>query len=250
MRPPGADLIGEPVSATPAEEQAWNERQMNEPVRVRRVAIWSYRTPAVVLGCSQRPDEAMRAAARAGRVDLVRRRSGGGAVLADAALLGVSVVLPPDDPLVSDAVTRSYRWLGLAHAEALNRLGIDARALDPAAARAASTPEAVADLRWACFGAVAPWEVATAGGRKLVGLAQVRRREGTLLVAGTLLGDPDWETLCILFGRPPGEAGLLAQRTTSCEREIGRPVPAAALAGELRRALGAALGVTTVPVAS
>ncbi len=242
MPPAGAEPTGWLASVTPAEEQAWNERRTSETVRVRQAAFWSYRAPAVVLGCAQRPDEATQAAARAAGLDLVQRRSGGGAVLAGAALLGLSVVLPPGDPLVTGAVTRNYRWLGLAHAEALGRLGIDARALDVAAARAAAAPAAGADLRWVCFGTLSPWEVVTAGGRKLVGLAQVRRREGTLLMAGTLLRDPDWGTLCGLFRRPPAEAVLLAQRTTSCERELGRPLPAADLARELRRSIGAVLG--------
>jgi len=65
-----------------AEEQAWNERHLSRPVRAPLIAAWSYRAPAVVLGCSQRPDAAMSAAARAARVALVERRSGGGAVLA------------------------------------------------------------------------------------------------------------------------------------------------------------------------
>eukprot|EP01034_Spumella_vulgaris_P044296 gene44296-55086_t len=38
-------------------------------------------------------------------------------------------------------------------------------------------------LGWACYGGYSPWEVVV-GRRKLVGLAQVRRRGGVLLVAG------------------------------------------------------------------
>ena len=45
----------------PAEEQAWNERRLSRPVRAPLIAAWSYRVPAVVLGCAQRPDAAMNA---------------------------------------------------------------------------------------------------------------------------------------------------------------------------------------------
>ena len=38
----------------------------------------------------------------------------------------------------------------------------------------------------ACFGGLSPYEV-LAGGRKVVGLSQARRRQGTLLQAGVLL---------------------------------------------------------------
>ena len=50
-----------------------------------------------------------------------------------------------------------------------------------AEARAASDPlPADAHIRMACFGTLSPYEV-TANGRKLVGLAQIRRRNGVLV---------------------------------------------------------------------
>ena len=50
----------------------------------------------------------------------------------------------------------------------------------PRARAAAAGPGAAAD---ACFGGLSPFEV-LAGGRKVVGLSQARRRPGTLLQAG------------------------------------------------------------------
>src|SRR3990170_1339166 len=108
--------------AAPAEDQAWNERHLSRPVRAPLIAAWSYRVPAVVLGCSERPDAAMNAAARAAGVALVERRSGGGAVLAGPWLLGVSVVLPPDHPLVVPSVTESYRYRTLNSCPCLHQL--------------------------------------------------------------------------------------------------------------------------------
>lgn len=205
---------------TAAEEQAWNERQLCRPVRVPRLAVWMYREPAVVLGASQQPDEAMRVAARAAGLPLVQRRAGGGAVLAGGWLLGLSVVLPPDHPLVVAGVVESYRWFGCAHAAALRRLGVECEALDVAAASAVTRERRSAvegaGLEWACFATISPWEVVTPGGRKLVGLAQVRRRTGALFVSGTLLGEPDWELLCRVFGAPTDAAAVLSAWTSSC----------------------------------
>ncbi len=214
--------------AAPAEEQAWNECHLSGPVRVPLIAAWRYRAPAVVLGCSQRPDAAMSAAARAAGVALVERRSGGGAVLAGPWLLGVSVVLPRDHPLVVPSITESYRWFGEAHAAALRRAGIECQAVPVATALAVArwwrSPPAGTTARWACFGALSPWEVMTAGGRKLVGLAQVRRRTGALLVSGTLLAAPDWPVLCRVVDASASAAAQLGERASSCEAELGRPV--------------------------
>jgi lipoate-protein ligase A len=213
---------------TPAEEQAWNERRLTRPIRAPLVRAWRYRRRAVVLGCSQQPDAAMTAAARAAGVALVERRSGGGAVLAGPWLLGVSVVLPRDHPLVVPAITESYRWFGEAHAAALRRSGIECQAVTVATAMAVArrwrVPPAGAAPAWACFGGLGPWEVMTAAGRKLVGLAQVRRRAGALLVSGTLLAEPDWPVLCRVVAGSASAAALLGERTSSCEAELGRQV--------------------------
>lgn len=230
-------------SVTAAEEQEWNEAQLDAPVTAPRIAFWSYRAPAVVLGSSQRIDERSRAAAQMAGAGLARRRSGGGAVLAGPWLLGVSVVLPPDHPLVDAGVVGSYRWIGEAHATALRGLGIDAEALRPSALEVRPALGRDRDLAWACFGALSPWEVVAARVRKVVGLAQVRRRHGVLSVAGTLCADPDWPLLCRVLGASPADALRLAERTSSCARELRRTVAseevAAALEPHLRAAIAA-----------
>jgi lipoate-protein ligase A len=250
MKRPGARAAGGEKCvrlATASEEQAWNERRLRWPVRAPLIAAWRYRGPAVVLGCSQRPDAVMRAAARAAGVALVARRSGGGAVLAGPWLLGVSVVLPRNHPLVVPSVTESYRWFGEAHAVALGRAGVECQAAHVttalAVARSWRSPPAGTAARWACFGGLSPWEVMTAGGRKLVGLAQVRRRTGALLVSGTLLAAPDWAVLCRVVDGSTSAAALLSQRASSCEAELGCPVRAARVARLIVDALRHALGI-------
>ncbi|MDX6555163.1 MAG: lipoate---protein ligase [Miltoncostaeaceae bacterium] len=127
-----------------------------------------------------------RDAARAAGVEVLRRRSGGGPVLWDAGLLALDVVLPRGHRLAGEDVVAAYRWLGEAVAGALRALGVpDVAVLSPAEARA--DPGRDGPAAAACFGGRSPYEV-LAGGRKVVGLSQARRRQGALFQAGILLG--------------------------------------------------------------
>ena len=76
---------------------------------------------------------------------------------------------------------------------------------------------------WACYGSLSPWELVDSEGRKLVGLAQQRRRDANLLVSGLLAGAPDWPLLCRALGREADLARLSAW-TTSIEALRGEPL--------------------------
>lgn len=205
---------------TAAEEQAWNERALAQPVGTPDVAVFAYREPAVVLGVSQlrtygAVDE------RAG-LPVISRRTGGGAVWVGPGVLGVSVVLPPDHPLAGRGPVGAFEWFGRAHAAALDGLGIACEVVEPQAARARNQePDPVG---WACFGSLGAWEVVLADRRKVVGLAQRRSRHGVLLVGGVLVEDPDWKVLCAALGAPADAEGALLGRTSSCCAALGRPV--------------------------
>jgi lipoate-protein ligase A len=221
-----------PVTA--AEEQAWNGAALRQPVRAPEVRVWTYARPGVVLGCAQRAGaEELERAARAG-VDLVGRATGGGAVLVGPWLVGASVVLPPGHPLVLPALAASYRWLGEAHARCLAAAGVDGRIVERPVRGA---------LPWACFSGVGHGEVVVAG-RKIVGLAQARRREGVLLTAGTLVADPPWALLCEILGAPPETAGMLSAATTSVAEVSGAAAAAHELAAALDAELVAAVGAS------
>ena len=193
------------------------------------VRVWSYSAPAVVLGRAQRPDDAMLERARRAGVEVVERPTGGGAVLAGGWLLGASVAVPPDHPLVTPSIPASYQWLGRAHAEWLRQAGVHAIPVE--------RPRDPGELRWACFAGLSHGEL-LAGGRKIVGLAQARRRAAVLFSAGTLLSPTPWELLCEVMGQPPASAHALAQTTVSVEELAGQP--AEDLAATLHAALSAA----------
>jgi lipoate---protein ligase len=129
--------------------------------------------PALVLGSTQ-PAVAERG------IPVVRRRSGGGAVLVrPGELLWVDVLLPAGDPLWDDDVGRSFHWLGQAWVEALASLGVEGTWHDGALV---CTPW----WRQVCFAGLGPGEV-TVDGRKVVGLAQRRTRAGALFQCAALL---------------------------------------------------------------
>jgi len=205
-----APLADRFATVVPADEQRWNEAALAAPARQPAWRLWAYSEPAVVLGRSQRAW----ARDRGPRPEVLVRSAGGGAVLVGPWMLGVSALLPTTHALVAGGAVPSYRWLGEALALALQRCGVDALALSPEALRARRGGRPAPAPDWACFGGVSPWEVLV-GERKIAGLAQVRRREGVLLVAGILLCRPPWELLCERLGQGADEALRLARATTS-----------------------------------
>lgn len=222
-------------------EQRWNEAQLAQAPAGPRLRLWRYDAPAVVLGCSQR--RLLATVNDGSELPVLLRHSGGGAVLVGPWMLGLSVALPAAHALVRGGPVPSYRWLGKALAGVLRRFGIAATALPPTALAA---PRADDPLAWACYGGLSPWEV-VAQDRKLVGLAQVRRREGVLLVGGLLLEPPPWALLCRVLGRPEADARALAARTTSVQETAGPGVPMQALVEAIEQALMRAWQVPDAP---
>ena len=212
---------------------------MAVPVTVPRFRVWSYRAPAVVLGCSQRARQADAAVRLPPGVALMVRPSGGGAVLTGPWMVSASVALPLAHPWVAGRLPDSYRDLGQLHVNVLAGLGVPARAL-PESEVPAANERLGPRVDWACYGSLAPWEVVDAAGRKLVGLAQRRQRTGVLLVAGTMVTPPDWALLCRALDQP-GDEGAMRQRTVSCAELSAAPPDAPQLAQALHAALVQAL---------
>jgi lipoate-protein ligase A len=140
--------------------------------------VWVFEVdrPAVVLGSTQRADVVdERACADAG-VEIVRRRSGGGAVLLEpGAVVWFDVVVPAGvlrAAGVGDDVGASMGWLGEHVAGALAALGVGGVAVHHGAMACSSWCPLV------CFAGLGPGEVLR-DGRKLVGISQRRTRAGS-----------------------------------------------------------------------
>lgn len=134
---------------------------------------------ALIFGSAQRDDEADAAVCAAAGITVVRRGTGGGAVLCDAGVLLIDIAVPRGHPLGIDDVTEAYRPLGEALAAGLVDLGVETRLVSVEAARASDDARRAAARR-ACWAGLSPYELVLPDGRKLVGLAQ-RRRAGVVL---------------------------------------------------------------------
>ena len=144
-----------------------------------------------MLGSAQPDALADRGACAAAGVEIVRRRSGGGAVLvAPGRQIWLDVFVPAGDPLADDDVGRASWWFG----------ELWAACLEAVAGRSDLVAEVhrggVAHRRGAtaCFAALGPGEVSVAGA-KAVGISQRRNRHGAWLHSMALVGARPLEVL-------------------------------------------------------
>lgn len=163
------------------------------------MTVCSVDQPALVLGSTQ-PASAFVASPA---VPVVRRRSGGGAVLVEPGrLVWVEVIVPVGDPLWQADVGRASWWLGRAWALALADLGVGGAEVHMGGLVRSEWSSLV------CFAGLGPGEV-TVGGRKVVGLAQRRARAGAVFQCAVPLA---W--------RPADLVGLLALSAAEAERAL------------------------------
>lgn len=184
------------------------------------------------------------AAAATRGLDIVRRPTGGLAVLHDREITYCAAL--PVGLLGSPRAT--YHALNRALAQGLRRLGVPAgvvRARAPAPAPRASLPSSgylgAATREARCFGAALPGELAVEG-RKLVGSAQ--RREGRVLLQhGSVLLDGDQGVVAELFHHaPPGFDGSRVPPTTLAEI-LGAPPAAERVIDAILEGVQATIGI-------
>jgi lipoate-protein ligase A len=188
--------------------------------------------PALILGRGQKPEQINLAACKKYGIQVLNRFSGGTAVLVGTHFLSLDVALPPDHPLNLSDVTESYRWFGETWSNALKSLHILTEMVIIEKARRQTvldrSPEFaphLALLKQVCFGTLSPYEI-TVQGRKLVGLSQLRRKQGTLLQAGIHLTF-DRELMAELVLSEPEHreslCRLLEERTVALQEISGNP---------------------------
>lgn len=224
--------------------------------------FYAWDPPALSLGYFQDAErEADLAACRAEGVDVVRRPTGGRAVLHDREVT-YSVIVPTG--LLPGSVVETYRKLAGGLVLGLREIGLDA-----AMAPERDTPGGPGSPYGACFEVPSSYEI-TVGGRKVVGSAQTRRR-GVILQHGAILLEFDAARLARTLGFPPEAAPRLAARAAGLSEFFGAggasvmgwagttgPVDAAAgarppapnfaeVCRAVARGLEAALGVAFVP---
>jgi len=200
------------------------------------IRFYTWDPPTLSLGVNQPAGEVDPVECARRGFGLVRRITGGRAVLHHQELT-YSVIALDSDPLVSGGVIESYRKISAPLVEGLRSLGAGVTLSEPNRAlfRAMANDRRYSDIAEleqtshgaVCFDTASAYELA-ANGRKLVGSAQARRG-GALLQHGSILLDVDWEAWASVFayaterGR---ERALqkLPQRMTSLKEQLGREV--------------------------
>lgn len=150
------------------------------------VRFYTWSPPAVSVGYFQ---DSLRevdvSACREMGIDIVRRLTGGRAVLHDKELT-YSVICPDDDPQFPDNILGTYKIISSSLVKGLNSLGLDASLTPLVKKRGGIGPSA-------CFTSPSHYEI-TISGNKLVGSAQ-RRGDGVFLQHGSILMEFDRERL-------------------------------------------------------
>lgn len=198
--------------------------------------LYGFEPSALSLGHGQPDDDADLEACRRLGIDVVRRPTGGRAVLHDRDLT-YALVVPIPDPRFPPTVTGSYQVIAEALRDALEAIG--ARGVELASRRAAPGAGSPPGLR-ACFAAPARAELLV-GGRKVAGSAQ-RRGRRAFLQHGSILIDPDPARLaaCLRVAEPERLAAAMAG--LSRLPGVG-PIGPARVAAAVEEALAARLGV-------
>jgi len=157
---------------------------------VRSVWFVEIDRPTLVLGSTQPSAVVDHGRAEAAGVEIVRRRSGGGAVLLEPGeTVWADVFIPADDPLAVADVGRAFAWVGQAWARALGDVGVH-----PGVSVHEGRPRSSAWSAAVCFAGLGPGEV-TVDGAKAVGISQRRTKAGSLFQCGALVA---WDPVPLL----------------------------------------------------
>jgi len=181
--------------------------------------FFAWQPPCLSLGFSQPQAEVDFERLRALGWGLVRRPTGGRAILHTDELT-YSVIAPMKEPRVAGNVVESYRHLSQGLVRGLDLLGLCARADKTYALPGRDAKGAV------CFEAPSNYEI-TIGDKKLLGSAQTRSR-GVVLQHGTLPLCGDIGRICDVLrfeteAQRQAARARVAQRATTVEVERGRP---------------------------
>jgi len=177
------------LSGDPADLHAASARLVAAPDQAPSVRLLAASSTAIVLGSAQNPDQVdVDRASRAGTA-IVRRCSGGGAVLiAPRRAVWVDVLVPRGHPRWDDDIGRAGWWLGEAWVAALASTGLDGGLVHRGALMRTQWSDRI------CFAGLGPGEV-TIGGRKVVGISQRRTKTGALFQCVALVS---WDPVALL----------------------------------------------------
>lgn len=144
-----------------------------DPDSIPALRLYAWTPPCLSLGFSQPITDVDLARVNTLGYDLVRRPTGGRAVLHTDEMT-YSVIAPLSEPRVKGSVIESYRRLSLALVNALNSLSLEA-----VADKEYNLPQNTNKRAAVCFEVPSNYEI-TVKGKKLIGSAQARKHKGVL----------------------------------------------------------------------
>ena len=206
------------------------------------VRFYMWNPPCISLGRHQPLKEIDLLRAREAGVDVVRRPTGGRAIL-HVDELTYSVAGPTSEPRLAGPVLDCYLRLSEALTWGLERLGLSVY-------KASANARAGNDVSAACFEVPSAYEIVTLDGKKIVGSAQVRKRDW-MLQHGAI---PLWGDVTRLVdylaleteARERLRAALVA-RATSISAALGRQVTFEEVAEVLAQGFATVLNLDLIP---
>ena len=155
-----------------------------EPLDPPILRVYAWDPPAISLGFHQPLGSIDLVRCEADGIDVVKRPTGGRAVLHHEELT-YSVVIPSGHPLYRFSIPELHRKIGLSLVQGIRLLGVPAELSRPSVDWASHYRTAMAS---GCFSATSKDEI-TLDGRKLVGSAQRRYASAVLQHGSILIGD-------------------------------------------------------------
>ncbi len=234
----------------PASQGAWNmavDEAILESVYTGRsiptLRLYAWDPPCLSLGYAQSVADVNLAYLDQAAWQLVRRPTGGRAILHTDELT-YAVIAPLQEPRVAGSVIESYSRLATALLQALILLGL------PAEAKKSYPNNKTQKIHNpVCFEVPSNYEI-TVNGKKLIGSAQARRKEGVLQHGPLpLQGDLTRITSALNFANPNQRqlaADRLIKRATTVERELGQPCTWKEAASAFEQAFTTALNLKLV----
>lgn len=183
--------------------------------------LFSWQPACLSLGYAQSAQEVDAEALRSEGWGIVRRPTGGRAIL-HVDEITYSVIGPSSDPRLNGGVLESYQRISKALLLALHLLNVPAQAEKEYASNSASSSKGPV-----CFEVPSNYEI-TVNGKKLIGSAQARRRDGVLQHGSLpLFGDITRITRALVY---PDQVSRISSaervktRATTVESVLGHAV--------------------------
>ena len=240
---------------TPPARGAWNMaldeailEHIGRGASMPTLRLYAWNPPCLSLGHAQPFSDVDTARLRARGWEVVRRLTGGRAILHTDEIT-YSVIGPNDEPRLAGSVLESYNRLAQALLLAVQQLDIPVEMKELVGTVSAKRPGEgnVTYTNPVCFEVPSTYEI-TVNGKKLIGSAQARKKEG-VLQHGSLPLTGDLARICqaLVFeeeaGREEAAKRLLA-RAATVESALGRAVSWQTAAESFIRAFERQLGLT------